>query len=91
MTTIPDSLPNLDIHLATFGRDRCNWLPADTWATEHRAPTRDDLCPGPRRWYVEVHLGDRTVLTTVCDSHLRTVQDHPGFLLARRTEWGPNR
>lgn len=82
--SIPGMLPDLTLHLATFGRDRCNWLPVDTWETEHRAPTKHDLCPGERTWYVQVDLADRTVLTSLCDQHLRTVQDHPGFVSARR-------
>lgn len=71
-------------HLATFGRDRCNWLAADTWQTETRAPRQDDLCPGPRDWYVEVNH-DGTTLTHLCDDHKAIVEQDPGFVSALRT------
>ncbi len=82
-TTIPNALPDLTQCLATFGRDRCNWLAEDTWATEHRAPTKDDLCPNRQAWYVEVRLAQSTVLTSLCNAHTAHVEQHPAFVSAR--------
>lgn len=69
--------------LMTFGRGRCNWLLVDVWATEHRAPTADDLCPQPATRRVEVVLpgeaigggefATRTILTSLCHGHAVSV------------------
>lgn len=76
-------LDNLHLHLATFGRGRCNWLAVDTWATEARAPRQDDLCAGPAAWYVEVNNGHGLVLTHLCDGHTDRVRTAPGFVSAQ--------